>query len=110
MTASGARRVVTELTAALGKWYDAHAAVRRLWASEQSGAVRVVVALEPTSDGDDALPAWLANSREWTGDLRSLTNRDVELQAIFLTAAEESPFDADAVLIAEFSWRDAWSS
>ena len=98
------------MTAALGKWYDAHAAVRRLWALEHFGAIHVVIVLEPTSDGDDALPAWLANSRKWASDLRLLTSRDVQLTPIFSTAAEDSPVEAGVALIAEFGWRDAWTS
>lgn len=59
MTSPGARWVVSELTAALGKWHDAHPAVHRMWALEHSGAIHVVITLEPTPDGDDAMPAWL---------------------------------------------------
>jgi hypothetical protein len=39
----------------LSQWYASHAIVRRLWAMESGEAIRIVVTLEPTLDGDDAL-------------------------------------------------------
>lgn len=101
--------MTSSLAAALSKWYDAHPAVRRLWALEHSGAIHVVIALEPTSDGDDAMPAWLAHSRKWATDLRLLTSREVQLQTIYATAPEDNPVHAEAEIVAEFGWRDAWT-
>jgi hypothetical protein len=100
---------VTEVAAALARWYAAHSSIRRLWAIEDPIALIVVVTLEPTSDGDDALPVWLANNRAWANDLRSLTNRDVQLKLI-VSEFEESYVNANAVMIAQLSWRDSWVS
>jgi hypothetical protein len=94
--------------AVLGKWYDQHPAIRRLWALEHGGEIHIVVTLEPTSDGDDAMPAWLAHSRNWAGDLRSLTNREVQLRPLYSAAPEDVPVGGDDTIVAEFSWRDAW--
>ena len=64
-TASTAEPEVTEIAAALARWYADHSPIRRLWAIEDPVALKVLVALEPTSDGDDTLPVWLANSGLW---------------------------------------------
>jgi hypothetical protein len=101
--------MTASLTVVLGKWYDQHPAVRRLWALEHAGAIHVVITLEPTSDGDDAMPAWLAHSRKWAGDLRSLTNREVQLRPLYSAAPEDVPVSGDDTIVAEFSWRDAWT-
>jgi hypothetical protein len=103
------RVMTSSLTVILGQWYDAHPAVRRLWALEHSGAIHVVITLEPTSDGDDAMPAWLAHSRRWASDLQSLTHREVQLRPIYSAAPEDVPAADDGTIVAEFSWRDAWS-
>lgn len=101
-------RATTEIPGVLAKWYAAHASVRRLWAVENQDALTVFVALEPTSDGDDAFPIWLANSREWVGDLGARTNRDVELKLIVSDGFEEADVAAGATKIADLRWRDAW--
>ena len=46
----------------LTQWYAAHSAFRRLWAIQESQRMRVIVMLEPTNDGDDIYPAWLATA------------------------------------------------
>ena len=66
----------------LSKWYASHAIVRRLWAMESGEAIRVVVTLEPTLDGDDTQPAWLANSWTWAQELRLRLQRIVHLELI----------------------------
>lgn len=106
--ASTAEREVAEIAAALARWYAAHAPIRRLWAIEGPVALKVLVALEPTSDGDDTLPVWLASNRAWANDLRLLARREVQLQLVELGAFAESYVNPDAVTIAEVSWRDAW--
>ena len=63
----------------LSKWYASHSIVRRLWAMESGEAIRVVVTLEPTLDGDDTQPAWLANSWTWAQELRLRLQRIVHL-------------------------------
>jgi hypothetical protein len=100
---------VTEVPAALARWYAANSSIRRLWAIEDPIVLIVFVALEPTSDGDDALPVWLANNRAWANDLRLLTNRDVQLKPR-VSEFEESYAKTKAVMIAELSWRDSWVS
>lgn len=101
---------VTDIAAALGQWYADQSSIRRLWALEDPPALVVLVALEPTSDGDDSLPVWLANRRAWASDLSLRTRREVQLQLIVPGAFGESHVDPGAVAIAEVSWRDAWIS
>jgi hypothetical protein len=48
----------------------ARGAVRRLWAFKASQGMRIIVTLEPTHDGDDICPAWLANGYEWARKLQ----------------------------------------
>ena len=107
---SPAEQEVTQIQAALAKWYAAHASIRRLWAIEDPVALNVFVTLEPTSDGDDALPVWLARKHDWTQDLKSLANREVQLSLIVSGVLEEPDVDTGAAMIAELSWRDSWVS
>ena len=99
---------MTNVSTALARWYADHSSIRRLWAVDESDALVVFVALEPSSDGDDALSVWLANRHSWTHDLRRATERDVQLKLLVPGAFEDSDVDADAVTIAELSWRDPW--
>jgi hypothetical protein len=92
----------------LKKWYANHDTVRRLWAIERSSALEILVALEPTSDGDDTLPIWLANRRNWSDDLRQLAQREVQLRLVVLDDLGEFSVSPDAVTIAELSWRASW--
>lgn len=101
---------VTELPAALCRWYAAHSSIRRLWALEDRDELIVFVTLEPTSDGDDTLPVWLAKCRDWANDLRVCTAREVQLKLIVSGVFEKSYVNADAAMIAELSWRDSWTS
>jgi len=101
---------VTEISAALARWYADHASIRRLRAIRDPIALIVFIALEPTSDGDDTLPVWLAKHRDWADDLRLLAHREVQLKLIVSRALEESYVNADAAVIAELSWRDFWES
>jgi hypothetical protein len=106
---SNAERGVAEIAAALAKWYADHAPIRRLWALEGSSGLEVLVALEPTSDGDDTLPIWFSNRRHWTNDLRQLLQRDVQLRMVVLDDFGEFDVDPDAVMITQLSWRVSWS-
>jgi hypothetical protein len=99
---------IAQIAASLAQWYADHSSIRRLWAIEHPAALKVLVALEPTFDGDDALPVWLANNRNWTNDLRLRLRREVQLQLVVPGAFGESHVDADAVTIAEAGWRDSW--
>ena len=91
----------------LSQWYASHAIVRRLWAMESGEAIRVVVTLEPTLDGDDTQPAWLANSWTWAQELRLRLQRIVHLELINEPSERvEAYCDGDNALITEISWRD----
>jgi hypothetical protein len=101
------RELSTPAAAALVKWYASHSIVRRLWAIESGEAIRVVVTLEPTLDGDDTQPAWLANSWSWAQDLRLRLQRMVHLELINEPSLRtEASCDGDGALITEISWRD----
>ena len=91
----------------LGKWYAAHAAVRRLWAISESQRIRVFVKLAPTGDGDDIYPAWLANGHEWARELQLALGGAVQLDVIDGSYLAEFAAGVDGVLVAELSWRDA---
>ena len=96
------------VTAILGKWYASHSIVRRLWAIEASEAIRIVLTLEPTLDGDDTQPAWLANSWSWAQELRVRLQRQVHLELINEPCARvEASCDIASASITEISWRDA---
>jgi len=101
---------VTDIAKALARWYAAHSSIRRLWASDGRDVLIVFVALEPTSDGDDTLPVWLAKSRDWASDLRLVTHREVQLQLVVSDGFEEPHVVTDAALIAEVSWRESWTT
>ena len=107
-TAPSAELDIDKISAALATWYSDHSPIRRLWATENSGALKVLVALEPTSDGDDPLPIWLANYLDWANDLQLCLKRGVQLQLALSDAFGGSYVDSNAVRIAEVSWRDSW--
>ena len=91
----------------LAKWYAAHSAVRRLWAISEPQGMRVIVTLEPTHDGDDIYPAWLANAREWARELQSRLGGPVQLEVMDEPLREEFATGVDGVLVAEVLWRDS---
>ena len=98
-------------TAELVQWYASHCIVRRLWAIEAGEAVRIVVTLEPTPDGDDTQPAWLANSWTWVQELRLRLQRRVHLELMNEPSARvEASCDRASALITEISWRDPSSA
>ena len=100
-------QAITAPAAVLAKWYASHSVVRRLWAIEEIEVIRIVVTLEPTHDGDDVQPAWLANSWTWAQELQLRMHRIVRLEMIDEPSHIESSFDRDdSALITETSWRD----
>jgi len=103
-------RELTEIPVVLEKWYAAHSTIRRLRAVSGSGDLTVFVSIEPTSDGDDALPVWLANHRRWVADLSARTRREVRLELASSTAIAGGDLGVDAVIISELTWRDSWST
>lgn len=91
----------------LGKWYASHSIVRRLWAIEAPEAIRIVLTLEPTLDGDDTQPAWFANSWTWAQELRLRLQRQVHLELLNEPSARlAASCNSSSALITEISWRD----
>ncbi len=96
-----------DLSAALSRWYAANASIRRLLAIQDTRAIQVFVMLEPSSDGDDALPVWLAYARTWERDLASLTEHEVRLE-LFEAVGPAAPMIVPDSVIAHLHWRDFW--
>jgi hypothetical protein len=96
--------MLTRDSDALSAWYNSRPEIRRLWAIRDTQGLRVVIHLEPTNDGNDTNPAWMANSRAWVDELQLHTGGDVRLEQI--DEVEEIESDAEGVVIAAFSWRD----
>ncbi|MFC4313648.1 hypothetical protein ACFPN2_31535 [Steroidobacter flavus] len=94
----------------LTQWYAANTSIRHLWAVEEHDALMVFITLEPTSDGDDALPVWFAKGHEWVSELTDLTRREVQLRLLGSSDMARPPVDTAAATIAELSWRDPWIS
>ncbi|WP_129777968.1 hypothetical protein [Peristeroidobacter soli] len=93
----------------LTRWYAANTSIRHLWAVEERDSLMVVfITLEPTSDGDDALPVWFAKGHEWASELADLTRREVQLRLLGPSDMERPPGAAATATIAELSWRDPW--
>jgi hypothetical protein len=91
---------------AIDKWYASHSAVRRMWVIDEAQCFRIIVALEPTLDGDETRPIWLANSRTWIHELQLLVNRIVKLELIDDSASMELAADVESLLVADILWRD----
>ena len=92
---------------ALTQWYATHSAFRRLWAIKEPQRMRVVVMLEPTHDGDDIYPAWLANGEEWARDLQGRIAEPVQREVVDEPFAAEFVAGIDGFLVAELFWRDS---
>lgn len=90
----------------LATWYASHSLVRRLWAIEDIEVIRILLALEPTVDGGDTQPAWLANSSSWAQELQLRTHKIVRLELFEEPSHIESIVDRGGVLITELAWRD----
>ena len=93
--------------AALVKWYASHSAFRRLWVIKESQRVRVIVMLEPTHDGDDIYPAWLANGHDWARELQSQIDAPVQLEVMDQPFLAELAGGLEGALVAELFWRDS---
>lgn len=85
-------------------WYNSRPEIRRLWAIRDAEGLRVLVHLEPTADGDETHPAWIANGRAWVDELQLHTGAEVRLEQI--GEAEEVESSAEGVVVATCSWRD----
>lgn len=98
---------VTAESLALAKWYDANPTIQRLWGIRDVQTLRVVVALEPTPDGDDVYPAWAANYQTWVRELHFLTRSPVQLELVGESMLDGIDFHAEGVIVADLFWRDA---
>ncbi len=94
---------------ALAEWYDAHPAIRRLWAVRDAQVLTVVLTLEPTMDNGDTSPAWLAFGRVWANEIQSLTGGDVLLEQREEPLACEFEVELEGEIVAAISWRDPTS-
>jgi hypothetical protein len=99
-------RIRTPESLALARWYDSRPAVRRLWCIKEAQKLRVIVALEPTLDGDDVSPTWFANREAWASELHLCTGRPVQLELVH-GAIDRIEIGAESVLIDDLFWRDA---
>ncbi len=99
-------RTVTAAFGVLSKWYAAHSVVRRLRAVTDSQGMRVIVTLEPTHDGDDIYPVWLASGHEWAHELQLLMDGPVQLEVMDERFLGEFAAGVNGVLVAELFWRD----
>jgi|SRR3954451_3472014 hypothetical protein len=100
---------------ALEHWYNAHPAILRLWVMQQGRAddgsprsdLRVILMLQPSGDGDETSPAWMAHSGIWATELERMLARTVELECLERALGEHLMTEGDASLLASFSWRDS---
>lgn len=105
-------RAAASVEHALARWYDEHPGVLRLYAvdamSSRSGAraLRVVVILRPSGDGNEIGPRWMAHGATWTRELRQRLGRGVELESIDGPVDEASTIEPGSRLIAAICWRD----
>ena len=98
---------VTVESMALARWYDSKPAVRRLWGIRHAQQLRVIIAIEPTHDNDDVLPAWLVHSGSWVSELELRTGSAVQLELLREFPWEGIEIDSGSVVIADLFWRDA---
>jgi len=102
-------RHITAEAEALADWYDAHPAIRRLWAIRNAQALSVIVTLEPMVDNDDTYPAWFACNQGWAREIRSITGSRVTLELFDEPQVDEFEIDLEGELVAAISWRDPTS-
>lgn len=101
---------VDSRTAALGpdldRWYCHQPSIRRLLAVDDSPTLRVLVTLEPTADGGDSFPIWLAMQSAWTSELRALAGCPVQLMLVAPDAIDDTCEAASNHFVAHLCWRD----
>lgn len=98
------------MSEALTRWYDCQPAVRRLWAvrpKASSDALRILLQLEPSTDGDETTPAWLAHGTAWSRELQQRLNRVVQLECVEAVFIDDRAIDDDAGVVASLFWRDS---
>lgn len=96
----------------LSNWYDANAAIQRLWAIQPAGGegwsrMRVVVMLAASPDGDDANLVWMARGPTWEQELRQRLAGAVQLEWIDGPLLDEFEIDGEGVVLSLLCWRDA---
>ncbi|CAN7696017.1 hypothetical protein ABL850_28155 [Variovorax paradoxus] len=96
-------------SSALARWYAEQPAVRRLWAirAEDEPMLRVIVLLEPSPDGDEISPAWMAHGSRWARDLRERLADAVQLERIDGPLPEEFEIDGEGAVLSALCWRDS---
>lgn len=105
-TSAGVPQEVTAESFALADWYDAHPAVRRLWGIRESGLLRVVVFVPPTTDADaDAI--WRASRQAWARELHVMTGRVIRLELVGDCTIDDIGLDTASIVVADLYWRDA---
>jgi hypothetical protein len=94
---------------ALAHWYAEQPAVRRLWAVQATDEpmLRVIVMLEPSLDGDEISPAWMAHGSRWARDLRERLAGAVQLERIDGPLPDEFEIDGEGAVLAALCWRDS---
>ena len=98
---------VTAVSLALAGWYDSQPAIRRLWGIRGAEKLRIIIAIEPTLDGDDIYPAWFANFEAWSSELRLTTGSAVQLELIHSSRCGGIEIEDGSFIIADLFWRDA---
>lgn len=73
----------------------------------QSVNLRVILMLEPTNDGDETSPAWMANGRRWRDQLQERLACKVELERIDGPLPAEFEIDGNGLLVVALNWRDS---
>ncbi|MDP9920716.1 hypothetical protein J2W24_006398 [Variovorax boronicumulans] len=96
-------------SSALARWYAEQPAVRRLWAIQAGDEpmLRVIVMLEPSLDGDEISPAWMAHGSRWARDLRERLTGAVQLERIDGPLPHEFEIDGEGTVLSALCWRDS---
>ncbi|AGU53455.1 hypothetical protein VAPA_2c08990 [Variovorax paradoxus B4] len=104
----GATQPGCATSSALARWYAEQPAVRRLWAirATDDPMLRVIVLLEPSPDGDEISPAWMAHGSRWARDLRERLAGAVQLERIDGPLPEEFEIDGEGAVLSALCWRD----
>lgn len=110
--ASHARHQDSFASNALKAWYDAKPAIRRLWAIEpedagDAGALRVVVMLEPSPDGNETSPSWMAHGERWALELSEQLAGTVDLERIDGPLPDEFELEGEGTVLSALCWRDS---
>ena len=91
---------------ALASWYAVHSDVRHLWAIKDSHGLRVLITIEPTLDGNDSDPVWIANRDAWALELQVRTAHSVRLERLDEPMFDSATIDNEGLIVSTLSWRD----